>query len=159
MDIFDSLIELKAGYGSLRDRNAANLIATHITVRWPALTAIRGLWFTGSQVWEHLYGRKPSTFSDLDMFELGGFGAHFRRSPIAAAVRALSLTEAMRVPKGSRPNGRHYLRPDGRMFDMWRGKPTVVATLQAYPSVSHAHCRAAFSFTEGLVVLPNEAAE
>ncbi len=62
---------------------------------------------------------------------------------------------------GSAPSyddGYSYLTDRGEV-DLWVSSlGGVVAELRDYPPDSHAHCRAAFSLEDGLVVLPNETA-
>lgn len=54
-------------------------------------------------------------------------------------------------------DGFSYLTPRGDVVDLWVSTlGTAAAELRDYPAASHAHCRAAFSLEDGLVVLPNE---
>jgi hypothetical protein len=153
--------------------NVANRIAAHLSAKWPELVGVHGLWFSGSQVWSHLYGKEPPATSDTDVFVLADappvqvstmLGVT-TRSPLAQMVAQLGLSEADAKPRAVPAEKPHY-EPDGMdiehprgSFDIWTTKaPTVQGALHMYPR-SHSHCRAAFSFTEGLVVLPNEEAK
>lgn len=152
--------------------NVANRIAAHLEKKWPELRHIPGLWFSGSQVWSHLYGKEPPETSDTDVFVLATaqpvtsystLGAT-QRSPLAELLHKLGLPESAAVPRKPPEDKPHYV-PDGcdvkhvrGDFDIWTTKAeTVQGQLRSYPR-SHSHCRAAFSFFDGLVVLPNEEA-
>jgi hypothetical protein len=152
--------------------NVANLIAAHIRHIAPELAAVPGLWFSGSNVWRWLYNDgDPAPDADIDCFFTkpvnrasdGGFGSWTdQRSEL---VRTLGIPpsdqEWSTVRTGFQQDkyamGVKFLFK-GRKVDLWEGLETAALTLADYPTASHAHCRAAFSFTEGLVVLPNEAA-
>lgn len=93
-----------------------------------------------------------------------------------AAVRTVSITHAPRVitdlqgaPVSAGANrgaggscrpvsyddGYSYLTDRGEV-DLWVSTlGSVVAELRDYPAASHAHCMAAYSLEDGLVVLPN----
>lgn len=53
--------------------------------------------------------------------------------------------------------GWSYATPRGDV-DLWLSPGGAYDEISTYPAESHAHCRMAFSFTEGLLVLPNETA-
>jgi hypothetical protein len=153
--------------------NAANKIAAHLSAKWPELRHIPGLWFSGSQVWSHLYGKEPPATSDTDVFVMadappvmtyGVFGV-VQRTPLAEMMHRLGLAESAAKPRQPPADKPHYI-PDGYDithkrgdFDIWTTKATTPqGQLRSYPR-SHSHCRAAFSFTDGLIVLPNEEAK
>lgn len=152
------------------EANVANRVAAHLAAKWPELRGIPGLWFTGSQVWSHLYGIEPPTTSDTDVFVLADAPpvtiltprGLVTRPPIAQMLHELGLPESAAKPRHPPQDKPHYV-PDGMdvehergAFDVWTTKAaTVQGQLRSYPR-SHSHCRAAFSFSEGLVVLPNE---
>lgn len=152
--------------------NVANRIGAHLAAKWPELRHIEGLWFSGSQVWSFLYDKLPPLGSDTDIFvmadarpvqTLTSFGV-VTRSPLAEMMHRLGLEDDAAKPRVP-PQGKTHYVPDGMdvehergSFDVWTTQAaTVRGQLQSYPG-SHSHCRSAFSFTEGLVVLPNEAA-
>lgn len=162
------------GKVSLTTPNPANLVAAHIRETWPELAQnpIPGLWFTGSRVWNFAYGTPLSADADWDLFSL-----HLQA--IDAVVARLELTEhpscrtaakhapdarsidSARIPvnPGSYEDGYSYETPRG-VVDLWLAKDgSAYAELESYPQRSHAHCRVAFSFTEGLLMLPNEVAD
>lgn len=153
---------------ALTSPNVANIIAAHIRAVAPDLVGIPNIWFSGSNVWKHLYGETPDADADIDVFflkacskELGGY-----KDPCMYLRAELGLTSADAywlnfktcANKGSYARGCKFLH-NGRKVDCWQGKDSIAATLNDYPKASHAHCRAAFSFTDGLVVLPNEASK
>lgn len=158
--------------------NAANKIAEHLKAKWPELVGIPGLWFSGSQVWSHLYGKEPPTESDLDVFACQdaqpvvsylGVGTFLgmsktERTPIGEMLHRLGLKpeEGRTKNTAGKPhyhvNGADFTHPTRGEIDVWTtAAKDAVTCVKGYPR-SHSHCRAAFSFTEGLVVLPNEAA-
>lgn len=177
MDGFDNIFAESCGVTQPAPRdtspNAANRIAEHLTKKWPELVHINGLWFSGSQVWSHLYGKEPPATSDTDVFVLAdapgvqmhSFFGTTTRPPLAELMHRLGLPESAAKPRTVSADKPHYI-PDGcditherGEFDVWTTKAaTVQGQLRSYPR-SHSHCRAAFSFTEGLIVLPNEEAK
>lgn len=163
--------------------NVANQVAVHVATTWPELAGepICDLWFTGSQIWHHLYPdlprREPTLPSDWDvvaMTELASdrMVSRFGLAAMPACLTRDKKTEGKRrmvdprhVPRlappsdGVRPvgydDGFSYLLGRGEL-DLWiSGQASIADELRSYPDGSHAHCRAAFSFTDGLVVLPN----
>lgn len=155
--------------------NVANLIAAHIRRIAPELAEVKNLWFSGSNVWRWMYaGDPPAEDADLDVFFCGP-----HRSVSVNGIlgpewypAADRLIQDLGIPRGDSMHVPVRTGRDldlygmglqalykGRKLDVWAGGETVAETLSNYPTVSHAHCRAAFSFTEGLVVLPNEAAQ
>lgn len=153
--------------------NVANKVAEHLSAKWPELAGIPGLWFSGSQVHSIVRGVEPPAESDTDIFVLadaepvttiGPFGA-VTRSPLAEMMHRLGLQDDAGKPRQPPADKPHY-EPDGLdiehprgQFDVWTSKSaSVQGALRRYPR-SHSHCRAAFSFLDGLVVLPNEEAK
>lgn len=175
MGILDSLFDsIKRVGPEPRDLtpNVANKVAEHLRAKWPELAGIPGLWFSGSQVHSIVRGVEPPAASDTDIFILkdaesvttiGPFGAT-TRTPLAEMMARLGLADAAATPRQPpperpdyHPNGMDIEHPRGQ-FDVWTAVATTVqGQLRAYPR-SHSHCRAAFSFMDGLVVLPNEEA-
>lgn len=159
-------------------QNAANKIRDHLLAKWPELQYCADIWFSGSQVWSFLYGQEPPETSDLDIFALkdappvisyeGDFlgMARVERTPIGHALHCLGLKPEQGRPKNPvnasqeySVNGADFTHERGEI-DVWTSKgKSVEDVLGMYPGASHAHCRAAFSFRKGLVVLPNECAK
>jgi len=173
---------------SLSTPNVANAIAARITARFPELAEdpIPGVWFTGSNIWSLLYPDQPvlARDRDWDIFTLSQQAAHrvARRLGLAAHPACRTKDKRHHVPKtidaahvphlvSGRPTegvdpelgpsygeGYCYATDRGEV-DLWISTPgDVLGELRTYPTGSHAHCRATFSFTDGLVVLPNECA-
>lgn len=166
---------------SSKEHNVANWIADHVARRFPELAAdpIPGVWFTGSNVWSLLYGiPSPSAeCADWDIFtigeataaqvalrlELGAMPACRTKDKRTANVeRSVAKANVPHLVPGANGSpygeGYSYLTPRGEV-DLWISSPgDALAELRTYPTASHAHCRAAFSFTDGLVILPNECA-
>lgn len=153
--------------------NMANIIGEHLKRIAPDLAARPNLWFSGSNVWSFLYGEVPAEDADIDVFYCGPHRQVLRDGILGPEWQQArwKLMEDLGIPASERMHvpvrtGRHQdlygmgiqALYKGRKLDVWDGGETVVETLSNYPTVSHAHCRAAFSFTDGLVVLPNEAA-
>jgi hypothetical protein len=148
---------------------------------------IPGVWFTGSNVWELLYpelsDRRPPLGRDWDIFTIGEDAAHQVAARLGLARYPACRTKdkrhgaPMTIDPAHVPNlvvlpmdcvdpdtgpsygeGYCYATERGEV-DLWISTPgDVLGELRTYPAGSHAHCRAAFSFTDGLVVLPNELA-
>jgi hypothetical protein len=160
--------------------NVANTIATHISMMWPELTTIPNVWFTGSQIWSFLYDlpeREPLIERDWDIFVIGNAPArrvcdqlHLPTMPACrtqdkhrGAVRTIAAEHVPSLVHSSGSSsssgytdGWSYLTPRG-ILDLWVTRfADVFAEIRDYPTESHAHCRAAYSLTCGLVVLPNE---
>jgi hypothetical protein len=167
---------------SLPTPNVANAIAA----RFPELAGdpIPGVWFTGSNVWSLLYPEQPVRDRDWDIFAVGEQAAHRVAARLDLAAHPACRTKDKRhhVPKtidaahvpnlvngppteGVDPElgpsygeGYCYATDRGEV-DLWISTPgDVLGELRTYPAGSHAHCRAAYSLTDGLVVLPNECA-
>lgn len=172
MGIFDGLID-KTVKTAQPWPNTANKVKAHIAAKWPELTTVPGLWFSGSQVWSFLYDKEPPADSDWDIFVCkdaapvvsyeGAFLAgptRIERPPLEEAmarIKPLSVTPRTPANPKYTSNGAD-VKTDRGDIDVWTSHgASVAAVLRDYPA-THAHCRAAFSFTEGLVVLPNEAA-
>lgn len=154
--------------------NVANLIAAHIQRIAPELAKVPNLWFSGSNVWRWLYaGDPPAEDADIDVFFCGEHRTVWKEGILGPEWHQAAdvLIKDLGIPSGDSMHspvrtGRNLdmygvgikALYNGRKLDVWAGGDTVAETLNNYPTTSHAHCRAAFSFTEGLVVLPNEAA-
>lgn len=154
--------------------NIANRIADHVAKRFPDLAAhpIDDIWFTGSSVWSLVYGL-PSPGHDWDIFALSELAAtqivttmNWNFCPAfktktkrdGSGVPVIDWEKNIpRVADGqSYSDGYCYVTPNGEV-DVWICESgSAAAELRSYPIVSHSHCRAAFSFTDGLIVLPNE---
>lgn len=169
---------------STTEHNIANWIAHHVARRFPALAdnPIPGVWFTGSSVWSLLYGvPSPSAEAkDWDIFtetELSaiqlvtGMGwnllpsfptrdkRHSVREPKVVAHNLPSLSNKLGPDGCAYSDGFCYVTPEGDV-DVWvTAEGDAISELRTYPTESHAHCRAAFSFTDGLLILPNERAQ
>jgi hypothetical protein len=171
---------------SLPTPNIANAIAERIADKFPELAddPIGGIWFTGSNVWSLLYPDQPVRERDWDIFAVSEQAAHRVAVRLSLAANPACRTKDKRhhVPKtisaahvpnlaGVRPTedvdsefgpsygGGYCYATDRGEVDLWISTPgDVLGELQTYPTGSHAHCRAAFSFTDGLIVLPNECA-
>jgi hypothetical protein len=162
---------------SLSIPNQANFVAGHVATAFPSLARdpIDGVWFTGSNVWSFVLGIDPRSGSDWDIFvmsESAALGVVVRLGLLKfpacetdkkrTGERFISAGNFPRLPR--LPNVDRYSGGDGFCYatdagdvDVWistAGDPA--GELRSYPSDSHAHCRAAFSFTGGLIVLPNE---
>lgn len=171
---------------SLNIANIANEAHDLCRMHFPGLAAsdslgiMRNVWFTGSRIWALLYADlpRPAEGSDWDIFVVGDDAArhvasvlNLRASPACptrekrhGAQRTISLDHVPRlVPHptqafGAYGEGYSYATPSGEI-DLWVSTPgDVFDELRTYPGTSHAHCRAAFSFVNGLIVLPNELA-
>lgn len=170
---------------STSDHNLANWITGQVAGRFPEFAAnpIPGVWFTGSKIWTMLYGvPSPSAEAkDWDIFTVSELtalqlvtGMGWNLSPAFPTrdkrygVRNPTIDPERHIPKLSTkldPDGNAYsdgycyVTPDGDV-DVWvTGCGNALDEIRTYPSTSHAHCRAAFSLTDGLIMLPNEAAE
>lgn len=171
---------------SLDIPNIANVVDAYVSSTWPELTAVGGVWFTGSRIWLSLYPdlprREPPPESAWDIFVtredvaaavvdrlgLRGLPACRTQDKRSGAERTIS---ADHVPLLTPPSlddeptdlasyddGWSYATSRG-VLDLWITRcGDVVAELRTFPPESHAHCRAAFSFMDGLVILPNERA-
>lgn len=169
---------------STNEHNVANWIACHVARRFPELATnpIPGTWFTGSNVWSLLYGvPSPSAEArDWDIFtetELGaiqlvtGMGWNLLpsfptrdkrskvREPVVHEHRMPSLSKKLGPDGCAYSDGFCYVTEQGDI-DVWvTAEGSALRELQTYPPESHAHCRAAFSFTDGLLMLPNDRAQ
>lgn len=160
--------------------NIANWIAAHIAKRFPELAAnpIPGVWFTGSNVWSLLYG-SDATEKDWDIFTIDEAAARnlvtgmgwnlcpsFQTKYKAVGQRDPRIDPERHIPKLTYSNmsgcayseGYCYITPGGDV-DVWvTSEDSALDEIRTYPLSSHAHCRVAFSFTDGLIILPNEMA-
>lgn len=153
---------------SLSVGNVANRVAAHLRNRCPELCAIPGLWFSGSNVWAFLYGQEPDPNADLDVFMLQPkiTVENCFDDPRRALCKQLGIAdedmELSKVKTG--PDEDQYKEGikalyKGGKLDIWEAVGTPQDALRDYPGRTHAHCRAAFSFADGLIVLPNEEAK
>ena len=170
---------------SLPIDNIANVVEDAVWNKWPELarSPIPGLWFTGSSIWRLLYpssGHLGCTTGgeigsrDWDMFVLDADSASqvvtrmrwtaFPACPTHAKkdssiAKTISEYNVPRVKDGS--DGTPYgdgvsYETDRGIVDLWISTTTsALEEIRAYPEGSHDHCRAAFSFSDGLIVLPN----
>lgn len=169
---------------STRDHNIANWVAQHVARWFPDLAKnpIPGVWFTGSNIWSMLYGiPSPSAEAkDWDIFTLDedaalklvtGMGWNLLPSfktkdkwtrphdPEINVANLPKLSQRIDTNGNAYSEGYCYVTPIGDV-DVWvTGTGSVYEEIRTYPASSHAHCRAAFSFTAGLIVMPNEMAE
>lgn len=178
MGLLDGLFDKMKAHGPQprsTEPNVANKIAAHLTAKWPELVGIPGLWFSGSQVHAIVNGKEPPASSDTDIFclrgvekvksfEAGYISAIFtERTVLDEVMYRLKVGKEAVTPR-THPNpmyqSRGYdIKAERGDLDLWTAEAdSVHQQLRMYPA-SHSHCRAAFSFTEGLVVLPNEAAK
>jgi len=166
--------------------NPANLIEEHIAQAWPEIARVApsNVWFTGSRVWGLLYPglpvRDPLPERDWDVFTIGEAPARWlvdtmgwRRAPACrtrdkwgTGTRSVDAGHVPTLGEGESADGRPTGYSDGYSYqtdrgvvDLWISSlGSAVAEIRAYPTESHAHCRAAWSFTDGLIILPNERA-
>lgn len=147
--------------------NVANQVAAHIQAIAPDLAMVKGLWFSGSNVWKFVYGETPADGSDIDCFFLQKAPMDFSmfEDQRHALLQRLGYedTDAVWDTVKTGANLDKYAQGckfmhRGRKVDVWVGHDNVAETLGDYPTASHAHCRVAFSFEHGLVIIPNEVA-
>lgn len=162
--------------------NLANAIEAHVTSTWPevAREAPQGIWFTGSHIWYFLYPNlhqlTPGLGRDWDIFTIGEAPARWivgvydwNHTPSCrthdkwgVVPRIVDVSRIPAVPGsvGTSGYGDGYsYQTDRGIVDLWISEfDNPLAELRAYPTISHAHCRTAWSFTEGLLILPNERA-
>lgn len=153
-----------------------------------ARAAPSDVWFTGSRVWGLLYPgllypdlvRDPPLERDWDVFTVGEAPARWlvnvlgwqqtpacrTRDKWGAGTRSVDAGHVPTLGEGGATGGRptgyndgYSYQTDRGVVDLWISSlGSAVAEIRAYPTESHAHCRAAWSFTDGLIVLPNERA-
>lgn len=162
--------------------NLANVIEKHVARTWPEIAhaAPTDVWFTGSHIWHFLYPdlpqRYPPLVRDWDVFTIGDPPARWivevygwNRTPSCrtsdkwgASPRVIDVSRIPAIPGSVSVSGYgdgYSYQTDRGIVDLWISEfDNPLAELRAYPTSSHAHCRAAWSFTEGLIVLPNEKA-
>lgn len=161
---------------SRTDGNIANYLREHILDRFPELRDAppRGIWFVGSNVWSALYGDGSAPIdADWDVVAVTDLGLPAKYT-LLAFVEKLGLDKHASINTSRKRrrdsderygdngdewgNGTCYLTPGGQV-DTWESPDgTILGALRQFPLHSHAHCRAAFSLTDGLVVLPNDQA-
>lgn len=157
--------------------SVANEIRDRVLARFPELRTnpIDGVWFTGSNVWTALLGEEAPAGSDWDIM-LVDCVANTTHESGEALVKLLGLDKLVSIStsKKNRPDERGkfdgpdyaddevwgrgvcYKGPLGEV-DVWHVDGKLHDVLRNFPDHSHAHCRAAYSLTHGLVALPNEA--
>lgn len=131
--------------------NDANYVDRWLRSKWSEFVDIKGLWFTGSTVWSHLYGEQPKEGCDLDVIAATPEAAlELKRIAKDLEVAATGKTETSL--------GGERLYTCRGTIDLWSNTNPLQA-IRDYAAASHAHARAAYSTTEGvLMVLPNERA-
>lgn len=169
---------------STTEHNVANWIARHVADRFPELAAnpIPGVWFTGSNIWSMLYGipSPNAECGDWDVFATSeltaiqlvtGMGwnllpayptrdkqANLKKPNVDPVRHIPALTKSLARNGCSYSDGFCYVTDRGEV-DVWvAADGSALEEIRTYPIESHAHCRAAFSLTEGLIILPNEIA-
>lgn len=153
---------------SLTTKNTANIIAECLSINYTdfvhyALTN-KGIWFTGSQVWSLAYGNTSGGIlssvlggSDLDIFCVNNdsySSTNVRADFHSAMNMGTGTPKGPAIKYGGTNNGEVYTTKYGSV-DIWNDDKSVTDMLLVYPEGSHAHCRMAYSFTEGLIMLPN----
>jgi hypothetical protein len=161
--------------------NLANRVEQHVTHTWPeiARAAPPAVWFTGSHIWHFLYPelseRCPPLIRDWDIFTIGDTPARWivevygwnhapscRTSDKWSAARTIDTSHIPAIPGSVSVSGYgdgYSYQTDRGIIDLWISEfANPLDELRAYPTASHSHCRAAWSFTEGLIILPNERA-
>ncbi len=183
IDLADEVIVINVD-GYVGKSTADDVVEECVAAQWPELaeSPIQGLWFTGSSVWGILYppvvGLIRATTEqprDWDLFVLDELGAQqtvtrmgWTRFPACpthakrdqATDKTISERNVPRARSGS--DGTPYgdgvsYETDRGVVDLWISTAgSALEEIRAYPEGSHDHCRAAFSFSDGLIVLPNE---
>lgn len=165
---------------STTDHNIANVIADRVARRFPELARNppSQVWFTGSNIWTLLYGSGTGAeLEDWDLFALTDsaaselvttMGWHLlpslstgdkQKGGHEPSVNTLHVPKLIERPEGNLYSDGYCYFTDHGQVDVWVAlRGDVLDELRTYPAESHAHCRAAFSFTDGLIVLPNERA-
>jgi hypothetical protein len=161
--------------------NLANTIEEHVARAWPevARTATPNVWFTGSHIWHFLYPallqQDPPLPRDWDIFTIGATPAQglvdlygwnltpsCRTNEKWTAPRIIDTSRIPKTPGSVSTSGYgdgYSYKTDRGIVDLWISEfESPLAEIREYPTASHAHCRAAWSFTDGLIVLPNERA-
>lgn len=159
--------------------NLANEVEQHVAHTWPELEGAADIWFTGSHIWHFLYPdlpqRSPPLLRDWDIFTIGDAPARWlvnlyrwnhmpscQTSVKWGVPRIINTSHIPTIPGSVSLNGYgdgYSYQTDRGIVDLWISEFTSpVDELRAYPTASHAHCRAAWSFTAGLIILPNERA-
>jgi hypothetical protein len=164
----------------------ANLVEEHIAQTWPEIARVApsDVWFTGSRVWWWLYPDLPESLErartrDWDIFTIGEAPARWivdtlgwRRSPACRTrdkwglcTRSIcddhvpTLRGGVADDRLAGYNDGYSYQTDRGVVDLWISTlGSALAEIRAYPTGSHAHCRVAWSFTDGLLLLSNELA-
>lgn len=149
---------------SLTIPNIANTISTHLSQKWPDLVQYcyvhDGIYWTGSQVWSWLYSTRPLITSDTDIMCVN---TPYNSSDIVKDdfVKNTGLDKYNITTKQPSYSSHTGFNPGIKIhhpqcdIDIWSSNETIQDALLKYPEDSHAHCRIAYSFTKGLVILPN----
>lgn len=133
------------------------------------LPAHGGVWYTGSKIWSKIYwDMTPNISHDTDIYcesyrtfcsvmtQMNWWGHSYQSKDWN---RSIGNNGTLNI----KTTGRKFIPSGDARFqggiDIWYPLDeslSVVDMLKAYPSESHSHCRAAYSPTQGLVILPNE---
>jgi hypothetical protein len=169
MSILGNVVASKPTKTSLTNINIANCISEYISAALPKAVEFslieNGIWFTGSRVWSQIYYITPSNLSDWDIVCID-------ETESKAEKLATNLCNYCSWPYNIKTNKYGtigYLIPQIHSInplasptsvnvvtgDVWWNATSISNVLSGYPQKSHAHCRIAYSFTEGLVMLPN----
>lgn len=128
-----------------------------------------GVWYTGSKIWSKVYwDMTPNITHDTDIYcesyrtfcsvmtQMNWWGHSYQSKDWN---RSIGNNGTLNI----KTTGRKFIPSGDARFqggiDIWYPLDeslSVVDMLKAYPSESHSHCRAAYSPTQGLVILPNE---
>jgi hypothetical protein len=165
--------------------NLANTIEVYVACAWPAIAQAvpTNIWFTGSHIWYFLYPdlylpllqRDPPLIRDWDIFTIGAAPAQWlvelhgwnltpscRTTEKWTAPRIIETSNIPKTPGSVSMSGYgdgYSYKTDRGIVDLWISEfESPLAEIREYPTESHAHCRVAWSFTDGLIVLPNERA-
>lgn len=143
---------------ALNAPNIANDIAKSLSdlhrplMEWICNRAeVDDIWITRSRVWSHLYTNlTPVTpFTDLDILCTNKCDPSiFHLCPdlqYNGTCGKYALSPGLKFNLDSTPI----------TVDAWNRPKPIFSVLLDYPESSHAHCRVAFNFVNGLVVLPN----
>lgn len=140
--------------------NVANTIAKSLNNAIPSVVVESDkypeLWFTGSRVWASLYNVGISTSTDYDLVTCDKPTFTYFENWFRTGKLPLSGDTMVARPNKYGPSNGWDICTSGVNFDLWlSGEDSIVNELKRYPEYSHAHCRAAFNFHYGLIVMPN----
>lgn len=151
---------------ALTTPNPANTVVTHLvdTLKLTPLFDMAGVFITGSNVWRPALGLPTVADSDIDIMVVD------TPTDTVDELRD-AIIEKLTLADSSYPTapsmtydqdaailpGRKYVRPDGRVVDIW-GMKRLHQALQQYPEHSHASSRMAWDCEHGcLIIFPNTA--